>query len=544
MVVEPAPSALPLPQIGALPEHVAVIMDGNGRWAAMRGLDRQDGHRAGAEAIRPVLERFAAHRVPVLTLFAFSTENWGRPRTEVEYLLRLAGRTIDRELEALHEAGIRLLHIGDLSPVPGPLRSRVEQAVERTAGNDGMTVNLAFNYGGRADIVQAVRRLIEEGVRPEDVTEDAIACRLETAGLPSPDLLVRTGGEHRISNFLRVAGRLLRVLLHANALARLRRPRGRQRAARVQHAQATLRSAATEWDERERLVLAQRVAQCIAQCIAQCRGPHGTARSGRLDVLRARLAVAAAGLPLLAALVASPEPVFAAAVTLALAAAAVELLHAAAPGVQRPVALGAAVATALLVVWMRQLGADFPLGALLALPAIALYGLLRPGPGPRRPLEAWWLGSVVYVGVLGAHWVLLRGEDDGRSWILVVLAATFATDTGAYAVGRLIGRHHVAPRISPGKTWEGAVAGYVAGAAATVGATLALDLDPGVAVIVTAALALPLAAEAGDLIESALKRRIGVKDTSQLLPGHGGLLDRMDSLLLVGPSLYWIVQWL
>ena len=202
MVVEPAAQTLPLPQLAALPQHVAVIMDGNGRWANARGLSRQQGHRTGAERIRCVLERFAEHRIPVLTLFAFSTENWGRPRTEVEYLLRLAGRTIDRELAALDEAGIRLQHIGGLSPLPRALRSKVEAAIERTASNDRMLVNLAFNYGGRADIVQAVRRLVAEGATAAEITEQAIACHLETAGLPDPDLLVRTGGERRISNFL------------------------------------------------------------------------------------------------------------------------------------------------------------------------------------------------------------------------------------------------------------------------------------------------------------------------------------------------------
>ena len=138
----------------------------------------------------------------MLTLFAFSTENWGRPRTEIDYLLRLAGRTIDRELDALHDAGIRLQHIGDLAAVPDALQRKVEAAVRLTSGNDRMTVNLAFNYGGRADVVQAVRQLIADGVAPADVTEEAITCRLATADMPAPDLLVRTGGEHRISNFL------------------------------------------------------------------------------------------------------------------------------------------------------------------------------------------------------------------------------------------------------------------------------------------------------------------------------------------------------
>ena len=201
MVVQPA-AAPPLPHLEQRPRHVAIIMDGNGRWANARGLSRQEGHRAGAENLRAVIERFAEHRIPVLTLFAFSTENWGRPRAEVDALMRLAGRMIDRELDALHDARVRLLHIGDLSPLPRHLQKRVISAIERTAANDRMTVNLAFNYGGRADIVAAVRRLVATGVRPEDITEDAIGAHLDTAGLHEPDLLIRTGGEHRISNFL------------------------------------------------------------------------------------------------------------------------------------------------------------------------------------------------------------------------------------------------------------------------------------------------------------------------------------------------------
>ena len=201
-MVVTAVATSPLPRVHTLPEHVAIIMDGNGRWAQSRGLSRQDGHRAGAENLRPVIERFGEHGVRVLTLFAFSTENWGRPRAEVEAILRLAGRVIDRDLHVFEDAGVRLCHIGDLEQLPKVLQKKIRMVVERTAGNDRMTVNLAFNYGGRADIVAAVRQLVAEGVTPEAVTEEAIAARLCTVGLPDPDLLIRTGGEHRISNFL------------------------------------------------------------------------------------------------------------------------------------------------------------------------------------------------------------------------------------------------------------------------------------------------------------------------------------------------------
>ena len=202
MVVQPATSRTPLPRVQTVPTHVAIIMDGNGRWAQARGLTRPEGHRAGAENLRAVIERFGEHHVPVLTLFAFSTENWGRPRSEVDAIMHLAGRAIDRDLGTLHDAGVRLRHLGDPEPLPKSLQRRVRLAVERTAQNDRMIVNLAFNYGGRADIVAAVRRLLAAGATPEQVTEEAIAAHLATADLPDPDLLIRTGGERRISNFL------------------------------------------------------------------------------------------------------------------------------------------------------------------------------------------------------------------------------------------------------------------------------------------------------------------------------------------------------
>ena len=201
MVVEKV-AALPLPRIRPLPKHVAIIMDGNGRWAERRGLSRREGHRAGARNIKTVLERLGEHCVPVLTLFAFSTENWGRPTAEVRTIMSIGREFVDRDLDELDESGVRVCHIGDPSGLSRALRRRMNDAVERTAKNDRIQLNIAFNYGGRADIVQAARRLVADGVAPEEVTEEAIASRLATAGVPDPDLLIRTGAEHRISNFL------------------------------------------------------------------------------------------------------------------------------------------------------------------------------------------------------------------------------------------------------------------------------------------------------------------------------------------------------
>lgn len=262
-------------------------------------------------------------------------------------------------------------------------------------------------------------------------------------------------------------------------------------------------------------------------------------------MLRPRLIVAAVGLPALAGLLLLPERWFSAAVTLILAAAAVEFVRATIPGAGRAALLGAAAATALLAASARTPDGP-PLWTLLPALALALAGVLRPGGGRalRWPHGAWWVTGVLYVGALGGHLLLLRIEPQGARWLALALAATFATDTGAYAVGRALGRHRLAPRLSPHKTWEGAVGGFVAGALVAGGGGWALNLDPPVVTAVALALVLPPAAEAGDLLESALKRRAAIKDFSHLLPGHGGLLDRLDSVLLVAPSLYWITQWL
>lgn len=260
-------------------------------------------------------------------------------------------------------------------------------------------------------------------------------------------------------------------------------------------------------------------------------------------MLLQRLAVAAVGLPLLALLLWLPADYFALAVTFILAAAAFEMLRALAPDYSRSVALGAAAATALFVSLARSVP-ELPVWSFLIVTGIALALILRPGARLAQSLGGWWTTAVLYVGVLGAHLVLLRDVPHGQAWLVLLLAATFATDTGAYATGRLFGRHLLAPSISPAKTWEGAAGGLAAGAAAGLGVLFALaglQLDlPGVLLV---ALGLPAAAIAGDLLESAIKRRMDVKDMSALLPGHGGLLDRLDSLLLVGVCLYWIVRW-
>ena len=184
------------------PQHVAIIMDGNGRWAKKRGLPRIAGHNAGGENIRPVVKIFADYGVKYLTLYMFSTENWNRPGIEVTGLLTLLGRKIDQETRAFHQENIRLLHLGRLDRLSEKLKKKVQAAVDLTKNNTGLTLCLAFDYGGRDEIVQAAKRVGRAGIVPDNIDESLFGRYLYIPDIPDPDLLIRTGGENRLSNFL------------------------------------------------------------------------------------------------------------------------------------------------------------------------------------------------------------------------------------------------------------------------------------------------------------------------------------------------------
>ena len=191
---------------GKVPRHVAIIMDGNGRWAKQRGLPRAAGHRAGAEAVRRALQAAADHGVEVLTLYAFSSENWRRSEEEISDLTALMRFYLEREFKTLAKEGVRLKLIGDYSAFGGELVERLERAVERTAGNSRVTLVVALNYGSRAEIAGAARKLASRAAAGQidaaSIDEEAIAGELQTADLPTLDLLIRTSGEVRLSNFL------------------------------------------------------------------------------------------------------------------------------------------------------------------------------------------------------------------------------------------------------------------------------------------------------------------------------------------------------
>jgi undecaprenyl diphosphate synthase len=185
-----------------LPSHIAVIMDGNGRWAAQRHLPRVEGHRAGIDSVRDIVETSARLGIGVLTLYAFSIENWKRPRTEVNTLMMLLKRYIRLELSTLLKNNIRFRVIGRSDELAPDVQDELEAGIRKTSANTGMLFNIALNYGGRAEIVDAVRRAIREGANPDTLDEQRFGEFLYTAGQPDPDLLIRTSGEMRVSNFL------------------------------------------------------------------------------------------------------------------------------------------------------------------------------------------------------------------------------------------------------------------------------------------------------------------------------------------------------
>ncbi len=193
--------ALPV-QPGKIPTHIGIIMDGNGRWALARGLPRMAGHRAGTENLRRIIEACIEFGIKYLTIYAFSTENWGRPSEEVQGLMRIFENVIDSELQELHDQGVRLRHIGRLDRVRPSFRKKVLDAMEYTRHNDRLTLNIAFNYGGRDEIVCAIQSMIREGVKADEVTDSMVNKYLFTAGVPDPDMIIRTSGELRGSNFL------------------------------------------------------------------------------------------------------------------------------------------------------------------------------------------------------------------------------------------------------------------------------------------------------------------------------------------------------
>ncbi len=188
--------------IEKIPSHVAIIMDGNGRWASQKGLPRNQGHEAGTKNLRRVIKCFAKYKIKYLTLYAFSTENWLRPETEVNMLFDLLAQSIVEETPKLHSDGVQIRHIGRLDSIPKELGKSIEESIELTKSNQKMILTIAFNYGGRTEIIDAIKNIVKEKIDPDNINEGTFSNYLYDKKLPDPDLIIRTAGEMRISNFL------------------------------------------------------------------------------------------------------------------------------------------------------------------------------------------------------------------------------------------------------------------------------------------------------------------------------------------------------
>jgi undecaprenyl diphosphate synthase len=189
-------------QVEKLPLHIAIIMDGNGRWAAARNLPRMAGHRAGTENLRRIIKSCVRFGIRYLTIYAFSTENWTRPKDEVQGLMRIMGDVLEKEVPELHEQGVQLRHIGRLEQLDNSTQNKIRKAIEMTKDNHRLILNVAWNYGGRDEIIHAVQEITVKGIPPEDITNEVMSAHLYTSGIPDPDLVIRTSGEIRVSNFL------------------------------------------------------------------------------------------------------------------------------------------------------------------------------------------------------------------------------------------------------------------------------------------------------------------------------------------------------
>lgn len=189
-------------EIEKVPSHVAIIMDGNGRWASEQGLPRSQGHQAGTQNLRRVIKCFAGYKVKYLTLYAFSTENWARPQSEVNMLFDLLAQSIVEETPKLHSDGVQIRHIGKLDTIPAELGESIQESIELTKANQTMILTIAFNYGGRTEIIDAVKNIVRQKIHSDEINEETFSTYLYDSQLPDPDLIIRTAGEMRISNFL------------------------------------------------------------------------------------------------------------------------------------------------------------------------------------------------------------------------------------------------------------------------------------------------------------------------------------------------------
>ena len=536
-----APEALDAARI---PEHIAVIMDGNGRWAKKRALNRLKGHKAGIEAVRETIRCASDLGVRYLTIYSFSTENWKRPQEEVVGLMDLFAKTMLAEVDGLHEEHVRVKTIGDLSLLPEETREAFEEAWEKTKNNTGMTLVVAVNYGSRQEILRAVNRCAEEvaartadGLAPKEFSAEDFERGLYTAGMPDPDLVIRTSGEVRLSNFLlwQVAYsefvvtdvlwpdfdryELLRCLLEFQ---------GRDR--RFGAVKASLKAARATDEENAGPTRSTRIKD-----FAYKKTPQKLKNATDLQV-RFRTGAIYVTLCIVCILVSDISTlVFLCATAGICAGEFYYMLRADAKLPNEMLGIIAAMLYPVSVYFLGVVGALYVSIALLLSLIVWYVFWLRA----RVPDVGVSFFGAAYTGLLLSGIVVVRTalpDPWGGVLVIGIFLSIWANDSFAYLVGSKIGKHKMAPRVSPKKSWEGFFAGIVGSMVIWGLFTLIPGLNLNLPEALGFGLVCGLMGVLGDLAESRIKRNSGFKDSGTIMPGHGGLLDRCGSLFLVAAS--------
>ena len=540
-------------------------MDGNGRWAVEQGLPRAAGHAEGVSRVRDMTRLCRKAGVEVLTLYAFSTENWRRPQDEVDSLMAMLMHFLAAEREELLENQVRVAHCGEVWRLPPSVQDELRALEEATADCEGMVLNLALSYGARQEIARGAKRLAEQvaagAMQAEDINAEALAAELDTAGLPDPDLIVRTGGEQRLSNFL-----LWQAAYAEMYTTSCYWP---------EFGQEELNKAFAAFAVRQRRfgltggqVAAGEATELPSQPTLHAPAPAPSQASTPSAPSGTKVRFISGGIAFLLVLPILCWGSLEAVAGLVLFAACIGLWEMAEMGLPDrprgtlplllglgvPVFLSAAASTAgdATPAWLAAFHGPFvATGVWVSAVVLSSIWFVFTAKDTQALADRWarFLLALLYVPLLFGLLVSLFNLPGGRGWLWLPLFAAWCSDIGGYFAGRAFGKHPLFPLISPKKTREGMLGGLVLAVAGLcifkygffdpyVASERGLDLldcvvlgtlGSGVSVV-------------GDLIESMIKRSYGAKDSGKILPGHGGILDRMDAVMFATVAVYlWVV---